>query len=151
LLSTSWQALFSGAVVGFIASALLVVSIGLPSFTKTHERRGVYDQAKTGFKIFRATSRLRVVIALNLVVSFAGAMVIVNTVVLVQGQFGLTEQHTAMAFAVFGGGSMLAALALPGLLKRWQERRVMLSGGGILIIGLVLALPVNSLAWLLPV
>tara|TARA_Y100001933_G_C18757993_1_gene462793 strand:- start:65 stop:718 length:654 start_codon:yes stop_codon:yes gene_type:complete len=89
--------------------------------------------------------------ALNLVVSLAGAMVIVNTVVLVQGQFGLTDQHTAMALAAFGGGSMLAALALPALLKRWQDRRVMLTGGGILVFGLVLALPVGSLEWLLPV
>jgi len=69
----------------------------------------------------------------------------------VQGQFGLTDQHTAMAFAAFGGGSMLAALALPALLKRWQDRQVMLAGGGILVSGLVLALPVGSLEWLLPV
>ena len=98
-----------------------------------------------------ATPRLRGVMSLNLVVSLAGAMVIVNTVVLVQGQFGLTDQHTAMAFAAFGGGSMLAALALPALLKRWQDRQVMLTGGGILVAGLVLALPVGSLEWLLPV
>ena len=151
LLATSWQALFSGTVIGFIASALLVVSVALPTRTKSEKRRGVYDRAKAGFKVFMATPRLRGVMALNLVVSLAGAMVIVNTVVLVQGQFGLTDQHTAMALAAFGGGSMLAALALPALLKRWQDRRVMLTGGGILVFGLVLALPVGSLEWLLPV
>ena len=151
LLATSWQALFSGTVIGFIASALLVVSVALPTRTKSEKRRGVYDRAKAGFKVFMATPRLRGVMALNLVVSLAGAMVIVNTVVLVQGQFGLTDQHTAMAFAAFGGGSMLAALALPALLKRWQDRQVMLTGGGILVAGLVLALPVGSLEWLLPV
>ena len=151
LLATSWQALFSGTVIGFIASALLVVSIALPSAAKSEKRRGVYDRVRAGFSIFMATPRLRGVMALNLVVSLAGAMVIVNTVVLVQGQFGLTDQHTAMALAAFGGGSMLAALALPALLKRWQDRRVMLTGGGILVFGLVLALPVGSLEWLLPV
>jgi len=151
LLATSWQALFSGTVIGFIASALLVVSVALPSGAKSEKRRGVYDRARAGFKVFVATPRLRGVMALNLVVSLAGAMVIVNTVVLVQGQFGLTDQHTAMAFAAFGGGSMLAALALPALLKRWQDRQVMLAGGGILVSGLVLALPVGSLEWLLPV
>lgn len=151
LVFTSWQALFSGTVIGFIASALLVTSVVIPSGIKSEKRRGVYARARRGFDLFTATPRLRGVIALNLVVSLAGAMVIVNTVVLVQGQFGLTEQHTAMAFAAFGGGSMLAALALPAMLQRWQDRKVMLTGAVILISGLIVALPVNSLAWLLPV
>lgn len=151
LLITSWQGLFSGTVIGFIASAALVVSVALPSGAKPAKRRGFYERATSGFKIFAATPRLRGLMALNLVVSLAGAMVIVNTVVLVQGQFGLTDQHTAIAFAAFGGGSMLAALALPALLKRWQDRRIMLTGAGILISGLLLALPVSNLMWLLPV
>lgn len=151
LMATSWQALFSGTVIGFIASALLVVSVVLPSAASSDKRRGVYDRARAGFRIFRATPRLRGVMALNLVVSLAGAMVIVNTVVLVQGQFSLTEQHTAMAFAAFGGGSMLVALALPALLKRWQDRQVMLAGGAVLVAGLLMAPPVRSLEGLLPV
>ncbi len=36
-------------------------------------------------------------------------MVFVNTVVLVQGQFKLTEQDTALTLAAFGVGSMLVA------------------------------------------
>lgn len=151
LLVTSWQALFSGTVIGFVASGLLVLSVALPSGTRSEKRRSVYERARLGFRIFIATPRLRGLLALNLVVSLAGAMVIVNTVVLVQGQFGLTEQHTALALAAFGGGSMLAALALPALLKRWQDRQVMLGGGGILVSGLLLGLPVASLGWLLPV
>lgn len=147
---TSWQALFSGTVIGFIASALLVASVAIPSAIKAEKRKGVYARARRGFEIFVATPRLRGVMALNLVVSLAGAMVIVNTVVLVQGQFGLTEQHTAMAFAAFGGGSMLAAFALPSLLQRWQDRQVMLTGAIVLIVGLIAALPVDRLAWLLP-
>lgn len=147
---TSWQALFSGTVIGFIASALLVASVAIPSAIKAEKRKGVYARARRGFEIFIATPRLRGVMALNLVVSLAGAMVIVNTVVLVQGQFGLTEQHTAMAFAAFGGGSMLAAFALPSLLQRWQDRQVMLTGAVVLIVGLIAALPVDRLAWLLP-
>lgn len=149
LVFTSWQALFSGTVIGFIASALLVASVAIPSGIKTEKRKCVYARARRGFEIFIATPRLRGVMALNLVVSLAGAMVIVNTVVLVQGQFGLTEQHTAMAFASFGGGSMLAAFALPALLKRWHDRQVMLTGAVMLIAGLIAALPVDRLAWLL--
>lgn len=145
LLATSWQGLFVGTVIGFVASTLLVVSVVMPRSEQAAERRAVYERAIRGFRIFAATPRLRGLMALNLVVSLPGAMVIVNTVVLVQGRFGLTEQHTAMAFAAFGGGSMLAALALPRLLERWQDRQVMLTGAGMLISGLVLALPVDSL------
>lgn len=151
LLATTWQTLFSGTVIGFIASALFVVSVTLPARMNPEKRRGIYERFKVGFRIFLATPRLRGLMALNLVVSFTGAMVIVNSVVLVQGQFGLTERHTAMAFAAFGGGSMLAALALPSLLKRWQDRRVMFAGACILISGLVLTLPVRAFGWMLPV
>lgn len=151
LLVTSWQGLFSGTVIGFMASVLLVMSVTLPLHTRPAQRRGIYERVGRGFRIFVATPRLRGLMALNLVVSLAGAMVIVNTVVLVKGQFGLTDQHTAMAFAAFGAGSMLAALALPALLKRWRDRQVMLTGAGILISGLLLALPVGSLGWLIPV
>ena len=151
LVFSSWQALFSGTVIGFMASALLVVSVAIPAGTKPQKRKGVYARARRGFEIFTATPRLRGVMALNLVVSLAGAMVIVNTVVLVQGQFGLTEQHTALAFAAFGGGSMLAALALPALLQRCQDRHVMLAGAVMLVFGLIAALPVDSFSWLLPI
>ncbi len=62
------------------------------------------------------------------VISFiAPAMVILNTVALVQEQFGLTEQHSAMAFTVFGCGSMMAAMVLPTLPKRWQDRQVVVA------------------------
>ena len=81
LLATSWQALFSGTVIGFIASALLVVSVALPSGAKSEKRRGVYDRARAGFRIFMATPRLRGVMSLNLVVSLAGAMVIVLSLI----------------------------------------------------------------------
>ncbi|MDR9424392.1 MAG: MFS transporter [Marinobacter sp.] len=151
LLMTSWQGLFSGTVLGFIASALLVVSVTLPKKTAGEKPQGFFERVKRGFRVFLATPRLRGVMALNVVVSLAGAMVIVNTVVWVQGELRLTEQHTAFAFAAFGAGSMLAALALPALLKRWADRQVMLSGAAILIIGLLLAIPVSSFMWLLPV
>lgn len=65
------QARFSGTVVGFIASALLVVSVTLPSDAKPEKRRSIYDRARVGFRILAATPRLRELMALNLVVSLA--------------------------------------------------------------------------------
>ncbi len=151
LLFTSWQWLFSGTLVGFIASAMLVASVIIPSPVRSQQRRSFSTKLQRGFGIFMATPRLRGVMAINLAVSFAGAMVIVNTVVLVQGQFALTAQHTALAFTAFGAGSMLVALALPALLERWKDRSVMLAGAAMLVAGLLLALAVADLSRLLGV
>ncbi|MDI9245125.1 MFS transporter [Marinobacter sp. CHS3-4] len=151
LLVTSWEVLFAGTVIGFLASAVLIVSVMLPKREASGQTHGVLDRVRRGFWIFRATPRLRGLMALNLVVSVAGSLVIVNTVVWVQGQFKLTEQYTALAFAVFGAGSMAAALALPALLRRWQDRPVMLAGAALVLGGLALALMIDGLEMLLPV
>ncbi|WP_104082488.1 MFS transporter [Cryobacterium sp. Y11] len=64
-------------------------------------------------------------------------MVIVNTVVLVQSHFGRAQSDFAIALACYGFGSMLVALALPRLLDRFADRRVMLLGCTVLPIGLI--------------
>lgn len=128
----SFNSLFVGTVIGFLASALLVVSVVLPS-PKPAAPRGIYDRTTRGMRIYLKTPRLRGLLALTFAVSAAGAMVIVNTVVLVQSSFGLDQQATAIALAAFGGGSMVAALALPKLLDRFADRPVMLVGAGLLV------------------
>lgn len=135
-----------------MASAALVVSVALPS-PKPAEARGVYDRTTRGIRLYLATPRLRGLLALNLAVAAAGAMVIVNTVVLVQARLGLGQRETAWALAAFGAGSMLAALALPRLLDRVADRRVMLAGACMLVAGLLAGLAgpgfaALSLLWL---
>ena len=131
----SYHALFGGTVVGFVASAALVVSAVLPK-AKMPPKRGIYERTTRGLRIYLATPRLKGLLALNLAVASASAMVIVNTVVLVQSDFGLTQTATAAALARFGAGSMLVALLLPKLLERLPERPVMLSGAALLALGL---------------
>lgn len=88
---------------------------------------------------------------LNLAIASGGAMVIVNTVVLVQSDLGLNQTATAAALAVFGAGSMLVALALPGLLDRVPERGAMLAGAGVISVGLLAGvLMASHFAALLP-
>ena len=128
----SFNSLFAGTVIGFLASAVLVVSVVLPS-PKPAAPRGIYDRTTRGLRIYLKTPRLRGLLALTSAVSAAGAMVIVNTVVLVQSSYGLDQQATAIALAAFGGGSMVAALALPRLLDRFADRPVMLGGAGLLV------------------
>ncbi|MER9529775.1 MFS transporter [Mesorhizobium sp. M0309] len=132
----SFHSLFAGTVIGFLASAALVVSVVLPS-PKPSQPRGVYDRTTRGLRIYLATPRLRGLLALNIAVAAASAMVIVNTVVLVQAQFGLSQSDTALALAAFGGGSMIAALALPRLLENVPDRVAMLSGAAILVVGVL--------------
>jgi len=79
-------------------------------------------------RAYLATPRLRGVLALCLAVSAAGAMVIVNSVVLVRGELGLGESALAVAMAAAGGGSMAAALSLPRVVDHVAERTLMLSG-----------------------
>ena len=88
----SYNSLFLGTVVGFAGSALLVFSVLLPS-PKAPEPRGIYDRTTRGIRIYLATPRLRGLLGLNLAVSSAGAMVLVNSVVLVRGQLGLDDRH----------------------------------------------------------
>jgi H+ antiporter protein len=132
----SFPALFGGTVVGFLASAVLVVSVVLPS-PKPGVPRGIWDRTTRGIRLYLATPRLRGLLALNLAVAAAGAMVIVNTVVIVQAGLGLGQSQVALALAAFGGGSMLAALTLPRLLDRVPDRPVMLAGAAVLAAGLI--------------
>lgn len=132
----SYHSLFGGTVFGFLASAAFVVSVVLPR-VKMPPKRSIYERTTRGLRIYLATPRLRGLLALNLAIASGSAMVIVNTVVLVQGGLGMTQTATAIALACFGAGSMLVALALPKLLDRFPERQAMLAGAGLIAAGLV--------------
>ncbi|OJF99368.1 MFS transporter [Pararhizobium antarcticum] len=145
----SYQALFFGTVIGFVGSALLIVSVLLPSPQET-ARRGIYDRTTRGMRIYLATPRLRGLLSLNLAAAAAGAMVLVNTVVLVRSVLGFGDTQVALALAAFGGGSMLAALLLPWLLDTQPDRPVMMAGAAVLVItllGLAALTMINGVGW----
>ena len=127
--------LFAGTVVGFLASAALVVSVVLPTHPAP-QRRSIYDQTTRGLRIYLATPRLRGLLAVNAAVAAAGSMVFVNTVVIVQAGLGLTQSAVALALASFGAGSMVAAMVLPRLLEKRVDRSVMLGGIGLMVAGM---------------
>ncbi|TPQ49312.1 MFS transporter [Prosthecomicrobium hirschii] len=130
--------LFAGTVVGFLASAALVLSVLLPQPKQATATGGIYDKTTRGIRIYLATPRLRALLALNLSVAAAGAMVIVNTIVIVRGLLGRSDSDVALALACFGGGSMAAALVLPRLLDRLADRTVMIPAAaalGAILIG----------------
>jgi len=123
--------LFGGTAAGFAVSALLVLSVTVPSPKEPQE--GTFAERLTrGVRIFSKSPRLRGLMAINLAVAASGALVIVNTVVYVQSQFGMDGRATAVALAAFGGGSMLVALTLPRVLVLTGDRLVMLAGATLL-------------------
>ena len=139
----SFHSLFAGTVVGFLVSAAMVGTVVLPLAARG-PKRSIYERTTKGMRIFLRTPRLRGLLALNLTIAAASAMVIVNTVVLVQSKFALPQSSTAMALMAFGGGSMVVALMLPKLLERLDDRKAMLAGGAVLVAGLILGTFVSS-------
>jgi len=135
IITFNW--LFIGTVVGFFCSAALVVSVTIPQPEASERKGGIYENTTRGIRIYLATPRLRGLLALNLSVAAAGAMVIVNTVVVVRGMLGGMDSDVAIALACFGGGSMVAALLLPRLLDRLEDRPVMLSAAIVLGVALL--------------
>lgn len=128
----SYQGLFAGTVLGFLASASLVVSVVLPKAARTEQRVGVWRRTTLGARVFLATPRLRALLAMNLAVAVATATVLVNTIVIVREILGRGETDVAVALGFYGAGSMLTALAVPRLLDRVSDRRVMTPAGFVL-------------------
>mgnify|MGYP003653048954 FL=1 len=144
----SFHDLFAGTALGFIASALLVLCVTLPS-PKPGQVLSFRDRLLRGTRIFFATPRLRGLMAINLAVAAGGAFVMVNTVVFVQSHFGLGEQQTALALATFGGGSIMVALVLPHLLSRAPDRFAVLAGTTVLAAGTALTSAAEEFVFLL--
>ena len=148
IISFHW--LFGGTVVGFLCSAALVLSVRLPQPVAAERKGGIYDKTTRGLRIYLKTPRLRGLLALNLSVAAAGAMVIVNTIVIVRGVLGLPEDDVAVALACFGGGSMVAALLLPRVLDTLPDRAVMLPAAtllGVVLLAFAAATWSGTIGW----
>ena len=149
----SFPVLFGGTVAGFVGSALLVVTVTLPSRTIA-EPGDFWASTTKGIRIYLATPRLRGLMVMEMAVAAAGAMIYVNTVVLVQARLGLGAPQVALAFAAFGAGSIVAAFLLPRILERVADRSVMITGAGLMVAGvavtpLVIGLPGLMALWAL--
>lgn len=145
LVVVSYHDLFVGTVVGFAGSALLVLFTRVPG-RADDEPSPFLERLTRGVRVFGRVPELRALLALNLAVAAPTAMVVVNTVVVVQGDLRLGQPEVALLLAASGGGSMLVALVLPRVLDRLPDRRVMLTGAS----GIPLALAVAALVLAMP-
>ncbi|MEM6464481.1 MAG: MFS transporter [Pseudomonadota bacterium] len=123
----SFHWLFAGTMVSFLISAVLVLVTAVPNVEAVRDR-SFNDRLTLGSRIFGATPRLRGLFFLNFTAAAIGAVVIVNTVVIVRYLYEGSQSSVAVFLAAFGCGSMISALALPRLLDRISDRTVMISG-----------------------
>lgn len=144
----SGPVLFAGTVAGFVLSAALVGTSRLPARAPV-AAEPFLASATRGLRIYAATPRLRGLLALEAAVAATGAMVYVNTVVLVETRLDLGAPQVALAFAGFGAGSIVAALLLPRILERLEDRPVMLAGAGLMILSVALLPLIGGLTGLI--
>jgi MFS family permease len=147
----AYDALFAANGLAFLCSAALVASTRLPARRPAPAAGSWWARLTFGTRRYLSRPRLRGLLALNVAVAAASATVIVNTVVYVRDQFGRDAGDVAWAFGASGAGAMLAALALPRLLRRVSDRSAMLTGGLLLPVGLALAALVDGFGALLVV
>ncbi len=121
--------LFFGTAAGMLGSAALVW-LANPPRPGERQKASIWQRTFSGMRHYLATPRLRGLLALNLAAAAGGAMVIVNTAVIVDTLFGRGTSDVALAMAAFGLGSVLAALVLPRILDQMPDRPVMLAGAG---------------------
>lgn len=134
----AYDDLFLGTVVGFIISAGMVLATRFPDIPPADEAP-FFGRLTRGLRLFLGRAQLRSLLFLNLAVAAATAMVVVNTVVIVQGGAGRPQSDVAIALGAYGAGSMLVALSLPKLLDAVSDRIPMLVGAAMSPAGLVLA------------
>ncbi len=149
LLAVSFHALFALNGVAFLVSAGLVLSLRLPRGDVESVSERTWSRITLGARTFLATPRLRGLLALNFAAAAASAMTIVNTVVLVRGDFERGPSAVAIALAAAAAGSVTTAVFIPRLLRRTTDRTAMLSGGALLSAALLAVAAVPSYPWLL--
>ncbi|MEU0402144.1 MFS transporter [Streptomyces sp. NPDC006197] len=159
LVPYSW--LFTGTAAGFLASALLVRTTALPPPPGPEAARAesaraesgraesgraesgrvgadpagagrLYARVAFGVRLLLATPRLRALLALDLAVAAAGAVVLVDTVLLVRDTLGRPAGDVPLALGAYGAGSMAVALLLPRVLERADDRAVMVRAAFVL-------------------
>jgi MFS family permease len=149
LLIVSIFGLFVAAVAGFILSAAFILRLSLPD-ARYLSRDGRWRRAMHGLRVFGAVPRLRGLAVLNIAVAAATAMVMVNTVVIVQGELGMSQRAVAITMAVFGAGSVTGALLFLRFVERIEERLLMFVGGLVCVAGLFAGLGTSGILTLQP-
>lgn len=137
LVVMSYNGLFVGTVAGFLLSAVLVLRTVVPDIDP--DRAPWRRRLLSGVRNMLGHRELRALVAMNLAVAAATALVMVNTVVYVRDLLAGSGAQVAMMFAAYGAGSMVVALSVSRLLTVVTDRVMMLTGAGAAASGLLVA------------
>jgi MFS family permease len=140
-MSSNW--LFVGTSVGFGASAVLVVSTRIPNALPSAHAHA-WDRVLSGMSLFAVSPRLRGILAFNVVAAASGAIVVVSTINYVRDVLDGSEADVAWTLAASGGGTLVAALALPRVIDRFADRAVMSGGAAALVVGAAAAVTLSA-------
>lgn len=145
-----FDALFAINGIAFLVSAALIASTVIPLVSRDVDLSAHrFREVTRGVRHYFRVPRLRGLFAIYFAAAAASAMVIVNTVVFVKGEFGLDDNEVAWALGAVGAGSIAVALLIPGLLRKVRDYSAMLFGAALLTLMLVLTSGVGSLAALI--
>lgn len=145
-----FDTLFALNAVAFLVSALLISTTVVPLLTRDVDFSAQrMRQVTRGVRHYLRVPRLRGLFAIYFAAASASAMVIINTVVFVKGEFGLADNEVAWTLGAVGAGSIIVAVSMPRLLRVFRDYTVMAFGGALLTLLLVLVSGVGSLAALI--
>jgi len=126
----------------FLIAAIVIVT--LPGQLRVEQATGQpRSSRRTWQEIREGTTRLfvdpylRYALAIQLVASVTGALVLVNTVGYVQGSLQLDSVQYGWVMGAFGIGATIAATAVGSLGERWARTRIILLGGMLITIALM--------------
>ena len=124
--------LFGWAAAGFAISALTVMSAGRLTRGGPALDEPLAARLTRGFGIFMHTPRLCGLLAANFALSLSLAWVLVNTVVHAGLHYADADATFTRLMTVFGLGSIVAALTVPFLVERMNERALVLFGAAMM-------------------
>ena len=123
-----FELLFELNSAAFLISALLIIVTRLPSIAPVERTGGMLDEVTFGIRSYLATPRLRALLALYFAAAMVSGAVLVNNVDYVRTQLGGEDWLVAVTMLAYGGGSMIAALTTPLILRRIQSRQLISRG-----------------------
>lgn len=121
----SFRSVFLFAVLAFLISATINSLVTIPK--GNNALRGMLERTIYNLRKLFSAPEMRGALILSVASITINAAVIVNTIVLVRGLFGMDDRSAAIALAAFGAGGVVAAFRLPGRVSAWSVKFIMIA------------------------
>ena len=109
----NYSSFFITNTICFFLSAGLILITSFPQVNaKKMDISPLWQKAISGIVLFLKNRNLLAILSLNMGIAVSGAMILVNSVTIIQGFFGLSENKLAIAMLCYGIGAMLSAIVI---------------------------------------